>query len=626
MCGFAGFVGSVENREAVLEHMMDTIIHRGPDSSGKFVDEDAALGFRRLSIIDLSAVGDQPLYNEDRSKVLVFNGEIYNYQELRQELVAAGHVFVSNTDSETLLHGYEEWGASMLDRLRGMYAFVIWDRNEKKLFGARDIFGIKPMYYAQMNDTLLFASEIKAFLEHPKFDKVFNEAALGNYLSFQFVPTNETFFKGVFCLQPGHYFTYEDGRLEITRYFEPDFTGDCRKPFEEVVDDVEAVMKESVRMHKISDVEVASYLSSGVDSSYLTWLGQVDRTFTVGFDEGKYSEIQDAKEFAASINMKNDAKVISPDEYWDRLSDIQYYMDEPVADPAAIALFFLSEEASKKVKVVLSGEGSDELFGGYNIYCEPLEHTSFDKIPMGIRRLLGRFAECCLPRGMKGRGFLMRHGKTLEERYFANATNIFTEREADKILKKGCEPGIQKVTRPLYDRVKGKDPVTKMQYVDLHLWLVHDILMKGDKMGMANSIEVRVPFLDRKVLELAETLPLKYKVRAPRTKVALRAAADRSIRSKTAEKKKLGFPIPIRVWLKEDKYYRRVREMFVSEAAEKFFRTDRLLKMLDDHKNGKNHNEKTDNSRKIWTVYIFLVWYDRFFGNGRQAAGKAEMM
>ena len=584
MCGFAGFVGSVENREAVLEHMMDTIIHRGPDSSGKFVDEDAALGFRRLSIIDLSAVGDQPLYNEDRSKVLVFNGEIYNYQELRQELVAAGHVFVSNTDSETLLHGYEEWGASMLDRLRGMYAFVIWDRNEKKLFGARDIFGIKPMYYAQMNDTLLFASEIKAFLEHPKFDKVFNEAALGNYLSFQFVPTNETFFKGVFCLQPGHYFTYEDGRLEITRYFEPNFTGDCRKPFEEVVDDVEAVMKESVRMHKISDVEVASYLSSGVDSSYLTWLGQVDRTFTVGFDEGKYSEIQDAKEFAASINMKNDAKVISPDEYWDRLSDIQYYMDEPVADPAAIALFFLSEEASKKVKVVLSGEGSDELFGGYNIYCEPLEHTSFDKIPMGIRRLLGRFAECCLPRGMKGRGFLMRHGKTLEERYFANATNIFTEREADKILKKGCEPGIQKVTRPLYDRVKGKDPVTKMQYVDLHLWLVHDILMKGDKMGMANSIEVRVPFLDRKVLELAETLPLKYKVRAPRTKVALRAAADRSIRSKTAEKKKLGFPIPIRVWLKEDKYYRRVREMFVSEAAEKFFRTDRLLKMLDDHK------------------------------------------
>lgn len=438
MCGFAGFVGEVENREQVLENMIDTIIHRGPDSSGKFVDEDAALGFRRLSIIDLSESGDQPLYNEDRSKVLVFNGEIYNYQELREELIQAGHTFVSNTDSETLIHGYEQWGEELVYRLRGMYAFAIWDQKAKRLFSARDIFGIKPLYYAQMNGTLMFGSEIKSFLEHPKFDKVFNEDALGNYLSFQFVPTNETFFKGVFCVQPGHYFVYENGKMTIKRYFEPNFTGDTTKSFEEVVDDIEKVMKESVEMHKISDVEVASYLSSGVDSSYLTYLGQVDRTFTVGFDEGKYSEIQDAKEFAASINMKNDAKVITPQEYWDNLSDIQYYMDEPVADPAAIALYFLSQEAAKKVKVVLSGEGSDELFGGYNIYCEPLEHTSFNKIPMPIRRMLGNFAERCLPRGMKGRGFLMRHGKTLEERYFANATNIFTEREANRILKKAA--------------------------------------------------------------------------------------------------------------------------------------------------------------------------------------------
>lgn len=288
-----------------------------------------------------------------------------------------------------------------------------------------------------------------------------------------------------------------------------------------------------------------------------------------------------------------------------------------MADPAAIALYFLSQEAAKKVKVVLSGEGSDELFGGYNIYCEPLEHTSFNKIPMPIRRMLGNFAERCLPRGMKGRGFLMRHGKTLEERYFANATNVFTEREANRILKKGCKPGIQKVTAPLYERVKDKDSVTKMQYVDMHLWLVHDILMKGDKMGMANSLEVRVPFLDKKVLELAQTLPLHYKVRAPKTKVALRGAAEKVIRSKTAEKKKLGFPIPIRVWLKEDAYYNRVKEMFLSDAAKKFFDTELLVKMLDEHKHAKHVNEKTDNSRKIWTVYIFLVWYDRFFEHGK---------
>ncbi len=611
MCGFTGFIGKVDNREQVLENMMNTIVHRGPDSAGSFVDEDAALGFRRLSIIDISATGDQPLYNEDKTKVLTFNGEIYNYQELREELIDAGHVFTTHTDSETLLHGYEEWGEKLVDRLRGMYGFVIWDRAQKKLFGARDIFGIKPFYYAKMNGCFLFGSEIKSFVEHPKFDKILNEDALGTYLSFQFVPTNETFFKGVFCLQPGHYFTYQDGELEITRYFEPHFSGDTEKSFEEIVDEVEKTMKESVAAHKISDVEVGSYLSSGVDSSYMAYLGQVDRTFTVGFGEEKYSEIRDAKEFAKSINMKNDSKIIEPDEYWDCLSDAMYYMDEPVADPAAIALYFLSKEAAKKVKVVLSGEGSDELFGGYNIYCEPLEYMGFDKIPFGIRRLLGKFAENCMPRSMKGRGFLIRHGKTLEERYIGNA-NIFSEKEANRLMKKGCRPGCMKVTAPLFERVAGKDPVTKMQYLDIHLWLVHDILMKGDKMGMANSLEVRVPFLDKKVMELAETLPLEYKVNAPKTKIALRAAADRVIRSKTAEKKKLGFPIPIRVWLREEKYYSRVKAMFQTKEAQQFFDLKYLNRLLEEHKAG-----KYDNSRKIWTVYIFLIWYDRFFANGK---------
>lgn len=611
MCGFTGFVGATDNRQQVLENMMNTIVHRGPDSSGFFIDDDAALGFRRLSIIDVSATGDQPLYNEDKTLVLTFNGEIYNYPELREELIAAGHIFSTHTDSETLLHGYEEWGEGLVDRLRGMYAFVIWDREKKKMFGARDVFGIKPFYYAQMNGCFIYGSEIKSFVEHPKFEKVFNEEALGNYLSFQFVPTNETFFKGVYCLQPGHYFTYENGEMKITRYFEPHFKGDTDKSFEEIVDEVEAVMKESVAAHKISDVEVGSYLSSGVDSSYMAYLGQVDRTFTVGFGEEKYSEIHDAKEFAKSIHMKNDSKIIEPEEYWDCLSDAMYYMDEPVADPAAIALYFLSKEAAKKVKVVLSGEGSDELFGGYNIYCEPLQYTGFNKIPLFIRRALGKFAENILPRSMKGRGFLIRHGKTLEERYIGNA-NIFSEREANKLLKKGCRPGCMKVTAPLFERVKGKDPVTKMQYLDIHLWLVHDILMKGDKMGMANSLEVRVPFLDKKVMELAETLPLKYKVDAPRTKIALREAADRVIRKKTAEKKKLGFPIPIRVWLREEPYYNRVKAMFQTKEAAQFFNLDYLNRLLEEHK-----AEKHDNSRKIWTVYIFLVWYDRFFANGK---------
>lgn len=611
MCGFTGFIGAIDKREEILENMMNTIVHRGPDSSGSYIDEDAALGFRRLSIIDITASGDQPIYNEDRTKVLVYNGETYNYKELREELIEAGHVFKTNTDSETVLHGYEEWGEKVVERLRGMYAFVIWDIEEKKLFGVRDMFGIKPFYYAQMNDCFFFSSEIKSFVEHPKFDKIFNEEALGNYLSFQFVPTNETFFKGVYCLQPGHYFTYQNGTMEIKRYFEPNFTCDTKLSYDEIVDEVEKAMKESVNAHMVSDVEVGSYLSSGVDSSYMAYLGQVDRTFTVGFGEERYSEIRDAKEFAKSINMKNDSKIIEPDEYWDALSDIMYYMDEPVADPSAIALYFLSQEASKKVKVVLSGEGSDELFGGYNIYCEPLQYTGFNKIPMFIRRMLGAFAENCMPRSMKGRGFLMRHGKTLEERYIGNA-KIFTEKEANKLIKKGCKSGCMDVTAPLYERVRDKDPVTRMQYLDIHLWLVHDILMKGDKMGMANSLEVRVPFLDKNIMKLAETLPIEYKVNAPKTKIALRSAADRVIRKKTAEKKKLGFPIPIRVWLKEDKYYNRVKAQFATKEAEQFFDTVYLNKLLEEHRAGKH-----DNSRKIWTVYIFLVWYDRFFTNGK---------
>ncbi len=611
MCGFTGFIGQLDEREEVLTNMMNTIVHRGPDSSGAFIDEDAALGFRRLSIIDISETGDQPLYNEDKSMVLTFNGEIYNYKELREELIEAGHIFTTNTDSETLLHGFEEWGETLVSRLRGMYGFVIWDRNKKSLFGARDMFGIKPFYYAEMNKCFLFGSEIKSFVEHPKFEKVFNEDALANYLAFQFVPTNETFFKGVYCLQPGHYFTYTEGEMKITRYFEPNFRGDTQKTFEEIVDEVAETMKESVEAHKVSDVEVGSYLSSGVDSSYMAYLGQVDHTFTVGFGEEKYSEIRDAKEFAKSINMKNDSKIIEPDEYWDCLSDAMYYMDEPVADPAAIALYFLSKEAAKKVKVVLSGEGSDELFGGYNIYCEPLEYTGFDKIPLFFRRWLGRFAENCLPRSMKGRGFLVRHGKTLEERYIGNA-NIFSVKEASKLLKTSKKPDCMSVTAPLYKRVEGKDPVTKMQYLDIHLWLVHDILMKGDKMGMANSLEVRVPFLDKKVMDLAEKLPLKYRVAAPKTKIALRAAADRVIQSKTAEKKKLGFPIPIRVWLREEKYYSRVKKMFSTAEAEQFFDVKYLNQLLEEHKAGKN-----DNSRKIWTVYIFLIWYERFFANGK---------
>lgn len=620
MCGFAGFYGRQEqDNTKILENMLKTIIHRGPDSEGKYLDEKVALGHRRLSIVDLSEHGDQPMFNEDHSMVLVYNGEIYNYQELLEELIAAGHIFSSHTDSEVILHGYEEWGCKLTEKLRGMFAFVIWDKKKNQLFGARDIFGIKPFYYSKMKNTFLFGSEIKSLLEHPDFEKELNMDALKLYLSFQFVPTNETFFKNVYCLPPAHYFFYDGKEYRQKCYYSMEFQADDSKNHQQRLKEMEEVLEETVHAHKTGDVEIGSYLSSGVDSSYLAFQGKVDKTYTVGFEGGACSELGEAQSFAKGAGIYNKGKLVTAKEYWDALSDIQYYMDEPVADPSIAGLYFLSKEAAKEVKVVFSGEGSDELFGGYNIYCEPLQYAGFDKIPMPIRRVMGKAAERILPKGLPGRGFLIRHGKTLEERYYSNATNIFTEREANRILKQKSDVKIQDVTAPLYAKVKDKDAVTKMQYVDLHLWLVHDILMKGDKMGMANSVEVRVPFLDKKVWEFAHTLPLNEKVNPPRTKTLFREAAQKKIRKDTANKKKLGFPVPIRTWIRQEPYYSILEKYFSSPAAEQFFHTEKLLKMLRRYKNGEKFNAKTDDSRKIWTIFTFLLWYERFFESENRA-------
>lgn len=610
MCGFVGFTNRINDDGAVLDVMMNRIVHRGPDSAGKYVDKNIALGFRRLSIIDL-ADGDQPMFNEDRSLVLVFNGEIYNYQDLRKELLSAGHIFSNNSDSEVLLHGFEEWGKELVKKLRGMYAFVIFNKNDNSLFGARDIFGIKPFYYTFMGGSFIFGSEIKSFLDHPDFKKELNEEALGNYLSFQYSPSKETFFKNVFKLPPAHCFTYKDGKFSSERYFRPEFSPESGV-LEYFADKADKAVRESVKAHKIADVEVGSFLSSGIDSSYIAEAAQVDKTFTVGFespDGDRYNEIHFAKDFAKTINVENISKVITPDEYWDSFSDIQYYMDEPLADPAAIALYFVSKLASEHVKVVMSGEGADELFGGYRIYQEPLTLTAYDSLPFCIRKAISKICEH-LPK-VHGINYLIRRGKTIEERFIGNAY-IFTKKERDKILKNekaksAPEPKI--LCDKFYSEVKDKDDITKMQYLDINMWLMGDILLKADKTSMANSLELRVPFLDKKVLELAETIPLDCRVNTKTTKLALRKAAEKSLPKLTADKDKLGFPVPIRVWLKEEKYYNRVKNAFTSDAAEKFFNTDKLIKMLDTHKSG-----KADLSRKIWTVFTFLVWYNEFFG------------
>ena len=607
MCGFCGFTGSIKDRENVINKMMDKIIHRGPDSAGVHSDENVTMGFRRLSIIDL-ADGSQPMYNEDNSIVLVFNGEIYNYQKLREELIEKGHIFKTHSDTEVLVHLYEEKGQKMLEDLRGMFAFAIYDKKDDSFFAARDFFGIKPFYYANVNGNLLFGSEIKSFLEYPEFKKEVNEVALENYLTFQYSVLTETFFKGVFKLMPGHFLTYKNGKIDVQRYFNPLFQkGDYEKKLHQVITDVDDILQDSIEAHKVSDVEVGSFLSSGVDSSYVAASFKGDKTFTVGFDYEKYNEIDYAKALSKEVGIDNFNKTITTEEYWDALSKVQYPMDEPLADPSAVALYFVSNLASKHVKVALSGEGADEFFGGYNIYKEPMDISIVTNMPKFLRKI---FAACVklIPFSFKGKNFFIRASKNVEERFIGNAY-MFSKKERESILKNpsgNFDP--QELTKPFYDQVKDQDDVTKMQFIDMNFWLIGDILLKADKMSMANSLEVRVPFLDKEVFKVASNIRPDFRVNRVSTKYAFRLAAKDRLPEAVANKKKLGFPVPIRIWLKEEKYFNIVKKAFSGEAAKKYFNSDKIIELLEKHKAGKG-----DFSRKIWTIYMFLVWHKQYF-------------
>ncbi len=607
MCGFCGFTGDVNDRENIIIDMMNRIVHRGPDSAGTHSDNKVTLGFRRLSIIDLDN-GSQPMYNKDSSVVIVFNGEIYNYQELREQLIEKGYEFKTHSDTETLLHLYEDKGEDMLNDLRGMFAFVVYDKKKDELFAARDFFGIKPFYYGKFGGSLIFGSEIKSFLDFPLFKKEVNPVALENYLTFQYSVLDETFFKGVYKLKPGHCMRYslKNKELKVRRYFQPKFEPE-EAGLQDSIKKVEDVMKDSILAHKVSDVEVGSFLSSGVDSSFVAATFNGDRTFTVGFDYEKYNEIGYAEALSEKVGIDNYSKIISTEEYWDSLSKVQYHMDEPLADPSAVALYFVSRLASKHVKVALSGEGADEFFGGYNIYKEPMDLGIMTAIPMPLRKLMAGVCRA-LPFKVKGMNYIIRSSMTLEERFIGNA-KMFSEKEREAILKKPAGKfDHMEITKPYYDFTKGLDPVTRMQFIDLNLWMVGDILLKADKMSMANSLEVRVPFLDKKVFDVARKIPADYRVNRRATKYVFRMAAKDYLPEEVASKKKLGFPVPIRVWLKEDKYYNIIKKAFKSEGAKKYFNTDKIIQYLDDHRAG-----KADNSRKVWTIYMFLVWYERFF-------------
>ncbi len=607
MCGIVGFIDNNKDKRKILDNMMESIRHRGPDGAGTYVDETVALGHNRLAIIDINA-GIQPQYNEDKSLVIIFNGEIYNYKELRKELKKKGHKFYTKSDTEVIIHSYEEWHTNTPKHLRGMFAFLIYDKNKKELFGARDMFGIKPLYYYSDKENFMVASEIKAFLKHPCFKKILNEDALESYLTYQYSSLDETLFKNVYKLKPGHYFLKNENEFKIGQYFDFKFQYDENKSLEEWTILVKNVMQNSIKMHKISDVEVGSFLSSGIDSSLITAMSKVNKTFTVGFDFGeKYNEISYAKDLSWQLGIKHITKIITPEEYFKEFSKILYHLDEPVADPSVVPLYFLCELASKHVKVILSGEGADELFAGYNVYNEPIDYPMYSKyIPFFIRRILSKICEI-FPEH-RGINFIVRKGKHVEEKFIGNA-HIFSDKERKKILKiKTNAKGCYELVKPLYDKVKEMDEVSKMQYIDNMIWLPGDILEKADKMSMANSLEVRVPFLDKEVYNLATRISIKYKVTNNTTKYVLRESAKEYLPDKWSKKKKLGFPTPIREFLKVDKYYDLVKGEFESEVAEKYFDVPRIIKLLDDHK-----KLKKDNSRKIWTIYTFLVWYKVFF-------------
>jgi len=592
----------------MLIKMTNIIKHRGPDDEGIHIEDHIGLGFRRLSIIDIEN-GAQPFSNASGDITIVFNGEIYNYVELRQNLIEKGHVFTTQSDTEVLLHMYEEYGSQCVNYLRGMFAFTIWDKRRELLFAARDHFGIKPLYYSETAERFMIASEIKAILASDTIQREVNEEALYHYLTFQYVPEPATMFKTIHKLKAGHTLTITNESMVIKPFYEVTFTPDTSKSFTDMVEEGRSVIADSVRLHKNSDTNRGAFLSGGIDSSSLAALLQrlePTKTFSVGFDLPGYSELQDARTTANYLGTEHHEIVIGAKEYMEAMPSIMWHMDEPVADPSAVGLYFVSKLASEQVKVVFSGEGADEFFGGYNIYHEPHSLRFFNHLPTGMRHMSSYLAQM-MPTGMRGKSFLERGGSTIEERYYGNA-KIFVDAEKTKLMSDnwidlgGYTPAYS-ITAPLYEQAKRYDAVTKMQYIDIHTWLRGNILFKADKMSMANSLELRVPFVDKEVFRFASTIPTKYKVTPTATKVLLREMMKEVVPVDVQHRKKLGFPVPIRVWLRNE-WYDWAKQLIYTAKVDQWINKDYVLRLLEEHKEA-----KFDYSRKLWTILMFMLWY-----------------
>lgn len=608
MCGFVGCVHNEPKAihsdiKEKLKKMNNIITHRGPDDEGYFFDEFVNFGFRRLSIIDIDN-GNQPLSYENERYWIIFNGEIYNYIELRKELVENGHEFTTDSDTEVIIALYSSIKEQSVRKLRGMFAFVIWDKEEEKLFGARDHFGIKPFFYCEQDETTYFASEKKSILT--AISEELDVDSLQHYLSFQYVPEPATLTKSIKKLPPGHFFTKKPGeKMDIKKYWKPNFQptnmGDSK-----LIKEVQDTLLDSVNVHMRSDVPVGSFLSGGIDSSFIVSIAkQINpkiKTFSVGFEREGYSEINVAEETANALNVENISYVITPEEFLAELPKIIWHMDDPLADPAAVPLYFVAREARKQVKVALSGEGADELFGGYNIYREPQSLRMFSYIPSPAKHVLKALSSA-IPDGFKGKSFIERGVTPLEERYIGNA-NMFDEKEKKLLLVNYLNNlENEKVTGSIYSSSLDYDAITKMQNIDIQTWLKGDILLKADKMSMANSLEVRVPFLDKHVFNIASKISSNQKVRNGTTKYILRKAAEGIVPEHVWSRKKLGFPVPIRHWLKAE-LYDWAMQLIHNSPTDYIFNKQEILKLLDNHV-----QNKMDNSRKLWTILIFMVWH-----------------
>lgn len=599
--------------------MLDIITHRGPDDEGRWTGEHLSFGMRRLSIIDLAG-GHQPIWNPDRTAVIVFNGEIYNYRELRPALADAGYRFTTNSDTEVILALYDQVGRSdpraMLRRLRGMFGFAIWDERLGRLFLARDHFGIKPLYvgFAAGGELCAFGSELKSLLLDPRIDRSINTDAVVNYLSFQFNPLTDTMVRGVRRIPPGNYLLVDlpVGQCVEESFWEFEFAGDATD-LGAATAATRDIVRDSVVHHMISDVPVGAFLSGGVDSAITATLMQQQRrehgldpvkTFTIGFDE--VSELAEARQVARRIGSDHHEVRVARDEYLDVLDSVAWHFDEPVADPSAVALYFLARAAREQVKVVLSGEGADELFGGYLIYREPRALAPIARAPRALRAAVYRPLSS-VPVSFPGRGYLRRGLTPFEERYIGNAY-IFRPREV-RGLWRGDLPA-QTHIRPAQELSArlpaGLADARRMQLVDIAYWLPGDILAKADRMTMAHSLELRVPYLDVEVAGLAARIPDAWKYRDGTTKWLLRRAFADMLPKETAARRKLGFPTPLRYWLRQDPEWFRSRILGDDFIRERM-RPEPIAALFDQHLGG-----TADNSRKIYVLLMLALWRRAF--------------